>query len=53
MGNMAVKNVKSNKELEYEAITSHALIYYNFVEEIIDEEETILLASDPNLYRYH
>ena len=49
MGNGTVKIVKINRQLGYEAVTPHALVYYNFAEGITDDEETILLAADPNL----
>ena len=46
MGNGIVKTVKINRQLEYEGVTPHALVCYNFAEGIIDDEETILLAAD-------
>ena len=49
MGNGTVKTVKINRQLGYEAVTPHALVYYNFAEGITDDEETILLAADPTL----
>ena len=49
MGNGTVKTVKINRQLGYEAVTPHALVCYNFVEGITDDEETILLAVDPTL----
>ena len=49
MGNGTVKTVKINRQLGYEAVTPHALVCYNFVEGITDDEETILLAADPIL----
>ena len=49
MGNGTVKTVKINCQLEYEAVTPHALVCYNFAEGITDDEETILLAADPTL----
>ena len=49
MGNRTVKTVKINRQLGYEAVTPHALVCYNFVEGITDDEETILLAADPTL----
>ena len=49
MGNGIVKTVKINRQLEYEAVTLHALVCYNFAEDITDDEETILLAADPTL----
>ena len=50
MGNGTVKTVKINRQiLGYEAVTSHALVCYNFAEGITDDEETILLAADPTL----
>ena len=49
IGNGTVKTVKINRQLEYEAVTPHALVCYNFAEGITDDEETILLAADPTL----
>ena len=49
MGNGTVKTVKINRQLGYEAVTPHALVCYNFAEGITDDEETILLATDPTL----
>ena len=49
MGNGTVKTVKINRQLEYEEVTPHALVYYNFAEGIIDDEETTFLAADPTL----
>ena len=49
MGNGTVKTVKINCQLKYEAVTPHALVYYNFAEGITDDEETILLEADPTL----
>ena len=49
MGNGIVKTLKINLQLGYEAVTPHALVYYNFAEGITDDEETILLATDPTL----
>ena len=49
MGNGIVKIVKINRQLGYEAVTPHALVCYNFAEGITDDEETILLATDPTL----
>ena len=49
MGNGTVKTVKINRQLEYEAVTPHALVCYNFAEGITDDEETIFLAADPTL----
>ena len=49
MGNGTVKTVKINRQLGYEAVTPHALVCYNFVEGITNDEETILLAADPTL----
>ena len=49
MGNGTIKTVKINRQLGYEAVTPHALVYYNFAEGITDDEETILLATDPIL----
>ena len=48
MGNGTVKAVKINRQLGYEAMTSHALVCYNFAEGITDDEETILLVADPS-----
>jgi hypothetical protein len=50
MGNGTVKTVKINRQLGYEVVTPHALVCYNFAEGITDEEEEILMASDPTLY---
>ena len=50
MGNGTVKTVKINHQLGYEAIIPHALICYNFVEGITDEEEEILMAADSTLH---
>ena len=49
MGNGTIKIVKINRQLGYEAVTPHALVYYNFAEGITDDEETILLVADPTL----
>ena len=49
MGNGTVKTVKINRQLGYEAVTPHALVYYNFAEGITNDEENILLAVDPTL----
>ena len=49
MENGTIKTVKINRQLGYEAVTPHALVYYNFAEGITDDEETILLAADPTL----
>ena len=49
MGNGTVKTVKINRQLGYEAVTPNALVCFNFVEGITDDEETILLAADPTL----
>ena len=49
MGNGTVKTVKINRQLGYEAMTPHALVCYNFAEDITDDKETILLAVDPIL----
>ena len=49
MGNGTVKTVKINRQLGYEAVTPHALVCYNFAEDITNDEETILLAADPTL----
>ena len=50
MGNGTIKTIKINHQLGYEAVTPHALICYNFVEGIMDEEEEILMAADPTLH---
>ena len=49
MENGTVKTVKINQQLGYEAVTPHALVCYNFAEDITDDEETIFLAADPTL----
>ena len=49
MENGTIKTVKINRQLGYEGVTPHALVYYNFTEGITDDEETILLAADPTL----
>ena len=49
MGNGTIKIVKINRQLGYEAVTPHALVCYNFEEGITDDEESILLATDPTL----
>ena len=49
MGNGTVKTMKINRQLGYEAVTPHALVCYNFVEGITDDEETMLLAAEPTL----
>ena len=49
MENGTIKTVKINRQLGYEAMTPHALVCYNFAEGITDDEETILLATDPTL----
>ena len=43
------KTVKINRQLGYEAVTPHALVCYNFVEGITNDEETILFAADLTL----
>ena len=50
MGNGTVKTVKINRELDFEAVTLHALVCYNFVEGITDKEEAMLLASNTDLH---
>ena len=49
MGIGTIKTVKINLQLGYEAVTPHALVCYNFAEGITNDEETILLATDPTL----
>ena len=50
MANGTVKIVKINRQLGYKAVTPHALVCYNFVEGITDDEEAMLMASDPGLH---
>lgn len=39
MDNGTLKIVKINWELGFKVVTPHALVYYNFIEGIKDEEE--------------
>lgn len=50
MGNDTIKTAKINRELGYVAVIPDALISYNFIKGMIDEEEAILVASDPHLH---
>jgi hypothetical protein len=49
-GNGTIKTVRISRQLGPDTVTPHALVCYNFVEGLTDEEEAILMASDPALH---
>lgn len=50
MDNVTIKTVKTNQQLNYEAVTPDALICYSFVEGITNEVEATLMESDLALH---
>ena len=50
MGNGTVRTVRINRKLGFEATTPDALVCYNYVEGLTDEEEVILLEAEEFLH---